>query len=124
MIESLTLLLACELAGEIVVRLTGLPIPGPVLGMVILFSGLCVIGRVPPPLQKAVEGLLQHLSLLFVPAGVGVMLYLSVIQREWLPITAAVLASTILTLIVTALVMQLFARSGESHESGDGETGA
>ena len=123
MIESFVLLLACELAGEVVVRLTGLPVPGPVLGMAFLFAGLVASGRVPAPLQTTVEGLFQHLSLLFVPAGVGVMLYLSVIQREWLPITAAVIGSTVLTLIVTALVMQLFFRLSDSHESEDGETG-
>ena len=105
MLPFVTLLLVCQLAGEVVARLLGLPLPGPVIGMAILFAGLVARGGVPEGLQAAARGILEHLSLLFVPAGVGVMLHLSLVAEEWLPISAALVVSTVLTIAVTALVM-------------------
>jgi holin-like protein len=101
----ITLLLVCQLAGEVVTRLLGLPVPGPVVGMVILFLGLALRGRVPEELERVGAGLLSHLSLLFVPAGVGVMIHLPLIAEEWLPISAALILSTLATIALTGLVM-------------------
>ncbi len=100
-----TLLLCCQLVGELIVLATGLPLPGPVIGMVILFIGLVVHGTVPDDLQALAGGLLRHLSLLFVPAGVGVMLHLALIADEWLAISVSLLVSTAVTIAVTAGVM-------------------
>lgn len=105
MIASVTLLLVCQLIGEVVVRGLGLPLPGPVLGMALLFAGLLLRGGVPEPLQTTSRALLDNLSLLFVPAGVGVMLYLPLVAEEWLPLGAALLGSTLLTVAVTALLL-------------------
>lgn len=110
MLGSLTLLLLCQLIGEITVRATGLPLPGPVLGMTLLFAGLLVRGEIPQPLADTAGALLRNLSLLFVPAGVGVMIHLSLVAREWLPIAAALIGSAVLTVAVTALVLQLASR--------------
>lgn len=80
MIAGLLALLACQLVGELVVDLTGLPVPGPVAGMVILLGWLT--WRRPPadaPVLRAGDALLRHLQLLFVPAGVGVVAHLAVI---------------------------------------------
>ena len=82
MIACMTLLLACQLAGEIFVRLSHLPIPGPLVGM----------------------------ALLFVPAGVGIMMHLDLIESGWLPIGVALLASTALTIAATGLIMQRLAK--------------
>lgn len=101
----LAVLLLCQLAGEVFVALTGLPVPGPVIGLVLLFAGLRLRGEVPEGLGRVVDGLLAHLSLLFVPAGVGVMLHVAVISDEWLAIGAALIGSTVLTIVVSALVM-------------------
>jgi len=106
MIACLALLLACQLAGEVIARLTGLPVPGPVIGMLLLFIGLIVKGEVPQALQETADRLLSHLSLLFVPAGVGIMLHLDLIAANWLSISVALLVSTFLTIAVTALVMK------------------
>ncbi len=103
-------LLICQLAGEAIQRATGLPLPGPVIGMVILFAGLLIRGGVPDGLKTAARGLLDHLALLFVPAGVGVVLHLALVAEEWLPIAAALVGSTVLTIAVTALVMRLMLR--------------
>ncbi len=107
MIGFLTLLLSCQLAGELAVVATGLPIPGPVCGMALLFVGLLLFG-LPDELAKVSETLLANLSLLFVPAGVGVMLHARLMAQDWLPIAAALILSTIATIVITALLMQLF----------------
>ncbi|MCW8836692.1 MAG: CidA/LrgA family protein [Rhodospirillales bacterium] len=112
----LTLLLVCQLAGEAIRIGTGLPIPGPVIGMVLLFVGLLVRRGVPEGLQTTSGGILQHLSLLFVPAGVGVMVHLPLLADEWAPIVASLILSTVLTIAVTALVMKGMGRLTQRGE--------
>ncbi|MGE5475211.1 MAG: CidA/LrgA family protein [Bacteroidales bacterium] len=109
MLFSITVLLLCQLAGEVIARLTHLPVPGPVIGMLLLFVGLVIRRGVPEQLEKTGTTLLSHLSLLFIPAGVGVMVHLKLIAGEWLPIGAALVGSTALTIAVTGLVMQWLA---------------
>ena len=108
---ALTLLLCCQLAGEAAARLFGLAIPGPVLGMLLLFSLLFARPRLLETLREPAQGLLRHLALLFVPAGVGLMRHFGRIRTEILAIGAAVFVSTIVTLAVTALVFQWAARA-------------
>jgi holin-like protein len=103
---ALTLLLVYQLIGEVLVRFTGLPVPGPVVGMLLLFVTLVARGSAPDWLRDTCQGLLSHLSLLFVPAGVGVLLHFKRLGAEWLPISVALVASTVITIGVTALVMR------------------
>jgi holin-like protein len=110
MLGAFTLLLVYQLAGEVLVQLTGLPVPGPVVGMLLLFVMLAARGGVPAWLRDTCNGLLAHLSLLFVPAGVGVLLHFERLGAEWLPIVVALVASTVLTIGVTALVMRALQR--------------
>lgn len=134
MLPALTLLLGLQLAGEVIVRSTGLPLPGPVIGMALLFAGLVIRGAIrrvdepPPELEQAATGLLRHLSLLFVPAGVGVVTLLGVIEREWQPILAALVVSTVVTIAATAIALRLLDRlAGRADGAGgdrDGEAGA
>lgn len=109
MLSAITQLLLFQLAGELLARGLELPVPGPVLGMVLLFAMLVLRGGVDGELQHTAQSLLQHLSLLFVPAGAGIMLHLHRVADEWLPLTLSLLVSTFVTLAVTALVMLLFA---------------
>jgi putative effector of murein hydrolase LrgA (UPF0299 family) len=112
MLGAFTLLLVYQLAGEVTVRLLGLPVPGPVVGMLLLFLTLWLRGAAErsresyPRVRDTCQTLLSHLSLLFVPAGVGVMLHFKRLGAEWLPISVALVASTVLTIAVTALVMR------------------
>ncbi len=106
MLGAITLLLVYQTAGEIVVQLLGLPVPGPVIGMGLLFATLLARGTAPAWLRDSCQQLLSHLSLLFVPAGVGVMLHFKRLGAEWLPVVVALVASTVITIGVTALVMQ------------------
>ena len=106
MLAAITVLLVYQLVGEIVVVALRLPIPGPVVGMALLFITLIARGCVTEPLRDTANGLLRHLSLLFVPAGVGVMAHLGRLRHEWLPISMSLVASTLVTIAVTALVMR------------------
>ena len=106
MLGAFTVLLVYQLVGEVIVLATGLPVPGPVIGMLLLFLTLLARGSVPTWLRDTCQGLLSHLSLLFVPAGVGVMLHFKRLGAEWLPIVVALVASTVITIGVTALVMK------------------
>jgi holin-like protein len=90
--------------------------------MALLFLGLLGRGLVlkthlPRSLQTTVGNLLQHLSLLFVPAGVGVMVHLPRLANEWVPITAAVVISTVLTIVVTGALMQALLRRTDARPS-------
>ncbi|MCB4823304.1 CidA/LrgA family protein [Roseicella aerolata] len=111
MIGALTTLLLCQLTGEILVRSLHLPVPGPVLGMVLLFATLVLRGReAPAGLGATADALLGHLGLLFVPAGVGVVLYLPLLARDWAPISLAVLAGTLLAIAATGRLAQALLR--------------
>lgn len=120
LINGITLLLIYQLIGEVSVRLLGLPVPGPVMGMVMLFLTLMMRGRMAKAVEPASTALLGHLSLLFVPAGVGLIVHFSRLGNEWLPISVTLLLSTIITMAVTALVMQwvtrLTARREPNHD--------
>jgi len=106
MLAAVTILLVYQLAGEIIVVAFALPIPGPVVGMALLFTTPMLRGGVSDGLSNCASGLLRHLSLLFIPAGVGVMAHLPRLREEWLPISVSLLASTLLTIAVTAIVMR------------------
>ncbi len=110
MVEWITVLIVCQLAGEAFVAYTHVPIPGPVCGMALLFGVLVWNGRVPDDLGKTADGLLSNLSLLFVPAGAGVMLHFKLLAGDWLPLSAALIVSTLLTIAVTAWLMARLAR--------------
>lgn len=114
MFKCFALLLMCQLVGEAIVRLSGLPIPAPVWGMLLLLIMLSIRGRVPDELDATARSILGHLSFLFVPAGVGVILYLDLIGEQWLPILAALFGGTFIAIAVTALAMQVFGR-GVKH---------
>ena len=106
MLRALTILVLCQFAGEVIARATGLTVPGPVLGLLLLLGILMVRGGPDEPVRTTANGLLRHLSLLFVPAGVGIITQLDALSRDWLAIGIAVLVSTALGLGVTGLVMQ------------------
>jgi holin-like protein len=113
MITALTMLLSCQLAGELVARLFGLPVPGPVLGMLLLFALLLVRPRSEPLIRETTAPLLRYLSLLFVPAGVGLIRHGGRIRAELAAITVAIVISTAATIVVSALVFAAVARTVE-----------
>jgi putative effector of murein hydrolase LrgA (UPF0299 family) len=125
MINGLLLLFACQLVGEIAARGLSLPVPGPVLGLLLLVAGLIAWNRARPfddealqdsGLGRAAAGLLGSLALLFVPAGVGVTQHLGLVGDHGLALGLALVGSTLVTLLATVgvflAVKRLVGRSG------------
>ena len=111
MIAGLTWLLCCQLVGEVLVRATDAPVPGPVVGMVVLLVVLRVRRSADDaPVVRAADGLLSHLQLLFVPAGVGVVGYLAVLRADAVPIAVAMVGSWLLGLAVVGWTVLLLTR--------------
>ena len=110
MIRGIFALLLCQLAGEILARSLGLPAPGPVIGLALLTLWLWLWRRLKPfsdaelaasDVGKAAGGLLSSLSVLFVPAGVGVVQYLGLLRDQGVALAVALVVSTVLTLLAT-----------------------
>ena len=119
MLLSLGLILLCQLIGEAIARGSGVPIPGPVIGMalcvLLLMARDALLRWMPTELRDGTfeatgRGILSHLSLLFIPAGVGVVQRLDVLGSNAVAIAVSVVASTILGLVVTAWVFSIVAR--------------
>ena len=110
MIPALVTLLGFQLAGEVASRALGLPLPGPVLGMVALVIAFSLWHALVEVVRPVAQGLLAHLSLLFVPAGVGVVAHLPVLAAEGPAIAVALVGSTILAIAVGALAFAGVAR--------------
>ena len=119
MLNTFTMLLLYQLGGEVFVRLLGLPIPGPVVGMTLFFLTLLARDHVGHDTRQNVGALLQHMSLLFVPAGVGVMVHLQRVAAEWLPIALALVFSTFAGMAVTAWMIKALLPKGSDHAPGD-----
>ena len=126
MIASLSLILLCQLTGEVIVRGLGLPMPGPVVGLIMLLLLLlardrfAILARGPlqgDGVEGASRGLLAHLSLLFVPAGVGVVQKLDLLAEHGVAILAILAVSVVVTLLVTVATFlvanRLLTRGGE-----------
>ncbi len=96
--------------GDAVVRLAGWPLPGSVVGMVLLFAGLLAWRRVPAGLDLGAKSLLPHMMLLFIPSVTGVMLHFERVAREWKPFLIASVVGSLVTLVVTALTLKLLLR--------------
>ncbi len=120
MLQALTLILVCQLIGEIAARASGLPVPGPVIGMLLLFGWLVLRGGISEDVGRTTDALLSHLSLLFVPAGVGVMVHWQRLQGQGLAIAAALILGTLITLAVTALTVALVQKLTGAGEKNDG----
>jgi holin-like protein len=119
LLQTFAILLVFQCLGEGLVFLFGWPVPGPVTGMLLLLAALVAVPRLQDVVEAGASELLRHLSLLFVPAGVGIVVAASSGAGQWLAIAASVVASTLVTLAVTALVLQaLTPRNQPPKEEG------
>ncbi|HYH83679.1 MAG TPA: CidA/LrgA family protein [Longimicrobium sp.] len=105
-------LLAFLFAGNAVSALLRLPIPGSVVGMVMLAASLHFRVVRPEWVRPAADVLIAHMSLLFIPAGVGVMAYAGLLRREWLPLVAAGVVGMLAVLLVVGVLQQRMERRG------------
>src|SRR6202022_2862063 len=119
MIASLSLILLCQLVGEVIARGLFLPMPGPVLGLLLLLLLLlfrdrfAILARGPlqgDGVENASRGLLANLSLLFIPAGVGVVQKLDLIAAHGIPVVAVLAISVVVTLLVTVATFLVASR--------------
>lgn len=104
-LRGLALLLLLQAAGEAITHALRLPFPGPVIGLVLLLAALR-IEAVRAPVQAVAELLLEHLSLLFVPVGVGVVTHLALLSQYGVQLLVVIAVSTWIGMAVTALVMR------------------
>ncbi|MDR5769792.1 MULTISPECIES: CidA/LrgA family protein [unclassified Caballeronia] len=121
MLAAIATLLVFQCLGEGLSYLFSLPVPGPVIGMLLL-AGYCALRpAAAATLEPTALELLRHLSLLFVPAGVGVMVSAHALRGDVLAVVFSVAVSTTLAIAVTALVMRAMLRGRRrvAHEHGD-----
>jgi putative effector of murein hydrolase LrgA (UPF0299 family) len=116
---ALAILFGAQLLGEAIVRGLAMPVPGPVMGMLLFLLGLFLaravlkadpLVRTDPALGVVADGLLRHLSLLFVPAGTGIIVLFALIERHAFAIAAVLVLSTVLAMLTTVAVFRLVAR--------------
>jgi len=117
-LRGLALLLLFQAAGEGFVLALSLPFPGPVVGLVLLLLGLRW-AWIREPAKAAAELLLSHLSLLFVPVGVGVVTHLELVSRYGGQLVAVIVLSTWIGMTVTALLLRALLKRGAREEPGD-----
>jgi holin-like protein len=116
MLQTFAILLVFQSIGEVISYALTLPVPGPVLGMILLFGWLAFDDRLLPIIQGTTTELLKHLSLLFVPAGVGIMVHANRIEGEWMPILVALVVSTWLAIATAAVVTRMLMRKRAQGE--------
>jgi putative effector of murein hydrolase LrgA (UPF0299 family) len=121
MLYTFAILLIFQCLGEASVLVLGLNIPGAVVGMLLLFFALLASPRLMEKMEESSHHVLKHMSLFFIPAGVGIMVSASLISQHWIALLIAIVASTLLTLAVTALSMRYLmpAHPSPSDQSSD-----
>ena len=118
MIPGLVQLFAFQALGELLSKFALPFIPGPVLGLVLLLLYFSVRQQVPASIDSVGSGVLQHLGLLFIPASVGVVLYLPLLQANAWALSLALVVSVVSTVAVTALWLKTFSKENDTpHRS-------
>ncbi|TDG10000.1 CidA/LrgA family protein [Paraburkholderia guartelaensis] len=103
-VRTFALLVALQGVGEFIAWIARVPIPGPVIGLVLLLCLLSAAPRIERDVEGPALGLLNHLSLLFIPAGAGVFALASVLKGQLFAIAVAILVSTALSIAAGGLV--------------------
>src|ERR1700676_3237463 len=109
---SIFVLIVFQLIGEIIVQASDLPVPGAIIGLVLLYVILVLRGEIPDEMSRTSGFLLQNLGVLFVPAGVGVIAYLPMIATQWWSILLVLLVSVTATIAVTGVVVTWLSPQG------------
>ncbi len=110
MIQGLVLLVAGQLVGEAVVTVTGLPVPGAVVGMVLVLAALLARKGRMPEVRRAGQTLLMLVPLFLVPISVGIMEQFDALRADAWPLTTALLVSIVLGMAATGLAVRWFSR--------------
>ena len=118
MLQGIAILIGLQLAGELIASSLKLPIPGPVIGLGLLAAAAIWRGAIPTSVAEAGDSLLKHLSLLFVPAGVGLIAFGDRLMVEGTRLIIVLVASTAITMLITALTFHALTRKS-TPESQD-----
>ena len=113
LLQGLAILLALQWLSTEVIAFLGIPFPPPLLGMLILTALLCTGVIKENYIEDICTALIDKMALLFLPAGVSMILYLDVIKSELLPISLTVILSSVIILCSTALVLEMLLRKKE-----------
>jgi len=106
MVKGLFILLLFQWLGEMLVSYSQAPVPGAVIGMLLLLLALLVRQQVSTGLQQASHSLIQYLSLLFLPAGVGLFFLDQSLQQQWPAIAGAMVLGTLISMLVSTFVVK------------------
>lgn len=120
MLGAIALLLSCQLAGEIIHRVAGVPLPAPVIGMLLLIGWLALYRKERPGLEAVSAWLAAHLAIMFVPSAVGLINQGEILKQYGAGLLIAVTVSTFLTMIVTVLVFRWAMRFVKDEKHGGG----
>ena len=118
MLETLFIIFMFQLVGEAAQKMSGLPVPGPVIGLILMLSCLTLYKKqqnghletLRSQLILASETLIKYLSLLFVPIGVGVVMHLQLLESQLIKVFAILLIGTITTIVFTAFIFLRLSR--------------
>ena len=119
MLYAIAVLFAFQLLGEFLVRVSGLPLPGALVGTLLLLIGLLFYKRLPKPLEDTAQVLLQNMMLLFIPVIAGVMLEFDHLRREWLPFVLSCVVGAAVTFTATALTFRFFLQRERAKSTKD-----
>ena len=113
MLNSIFIILLFQLIGEFIQKFFELSIPGPVIGLIFLLSVMLIIKKInkqdtgfETKLVNSAENLLTYLPLLFIPLGVGVVMHLSLLEENLVPVILVIIIGTLLTLALTGFVFE------------------
>lgn len=115
MIRGFIVLLSCQLLGEFIARVLDVPVPGGVIGMLLLFIGLLLYRGVPEGVEQVSQGLLRHLALYFVPASVGIMTMGPLLAQEGVRIGVVMVLSTLLPLLACGYLLDRWLAKQGGH---------
>lgn len=113
LLQGFALLLLLQWLSTVIISFLGIPFPPPLLGMIILTILLCTGIIKENYIEDICGALIDKMALLFLPAGVSMILYLDVIKAELLPISLTLVLSSVIILCSTALVLELLLRKKE-----------
>jgi len=103
LINGLIIILLCQFAGELLAYGLGLPIPGTIIGMVLLLLGLMLSQPCRQQVEPAVSVLIRHLTLLFFPIGAGLVLEWPTFAQHGSAIIIALTLGTLATIVIVAV---------------------
>ena len=114
-LRQLLIILIPYIIGVVLQLRFNIPIPGSVMGLVLLFLGLQIKIIKVEMIEEICEFLLSNMSFFFIPAGVGLMTAFGVLKGKWIPFITIIISSTCLVWIVTVFVVK-FLRKGHQYE--------